>query len=306
MAVHSLEGGASVDVLSVTGRFGTQAPRVERDELGTRILVFDRPTGTGTTADIAFRFKPRRVPDGTTFGIKQFVSVDWYNFSHKGNKAVDGWIWQSFKPQERFTLDVSPRSLTVLFHPTTNLPTGAQATAAHAPFYSALPTFARNDMDAELSIADAPGGSFSLEMRNVATDRVNYLHAVHIKQTFLTVLVVVGRDGNHLPLEAAYWQNEVKGEVIWDEKGQHNVSGIAHANRGLGTFHGLDRNFAICDFDLLSNRSLSARDCMVQKMNDAMYAVRGLYRGQDFTKATRTQTRLEAKGYELIQYPSGL
>lgn len=57
-------------------------------------------------------------------------------------------------------------------------------------------------------------------------------------------------------------------------------------------------------FGLLADASLSVRHCIVQHMNDAMFAVRGMYRGQDFSRPTRSEAKVAAKGYEIVQYPT--
>jgi hypothetical protein len=307
MAVHSLDGQGSIDVMSVKGKFATLLSKVIRaDGDGSRRLQFGRPTGTAAGADISFRFKTKGLPKGFLFGIKQFVSVDWYNASYKGNKPIDGWIWESFKAQSRFMLDMSNVALDVMFHPVTNLPTGAQASASWAPFYAGDPEAVKDGTDIEQSIGDAPGGIFALELRNGATDRINYLESIRIKQTFLTVLIAITPNKSHVPLEAAYWQNVIEGNVKWDGKPDPDVSRITNSNRGIGTFKDIKPDFAICDFSLLTNKALGVRDSIVQQMNDAMFNVRGRYKAQDFKKPTRALTRIEARGYEIVQYPTAL
>ncbi|HJQ56823.1 MAG TPA: hypothetical protein VJ890_07945, partial [Vineibacter sp.] len=266
-------------------------------------VQFEKPSGGPHSATITFRFKTKDVPKGFSFGIKQFISLDWWHSTYKGNKAEDGWIWEAYRAPKRHMLDVSPRSLTVIFHPETNLPTGATATAPQAPFFDFGPAIVKNGVEFEQSIEDSPGGSFALELRNAATDRVNFMDDLSIKQTFLTVLTAVKPDGSHVPLEAAYWQNTIQGAVTWTGPSGPDISKLVYSTQGVGTFKDIQSNFLVFEFSLLADTSLSVRDCVVQQMNDAMFAVRGMYQGQNFSSPTRTETKVAAKGYEIVQYP---
>jgi hypothetical protein len=303
MGVHPLGGQASIEVMSVRGSFAGKTPNIERHQSGERSLKFSTPADRAHTAQIKFRFRTQNVPNGFSFGIKQFCSVDWYFATYRGLKSVDGMISQHFRTPERWNLDVASQSLTVLFDSVTHLPTGARAIATQAPFYSEGAAFVKNGVEIELSIEDAPGGSYSLEMRNAATDRINYLHDVDVKESFLTVLTAVRTDGTHLPLEAAYWGSVLKGTVEWNQAGNPDVSKFTHTAAGAGSFPSIQPGFAITDFNLLANPSLRAPDCITQKFNDAMFRVRGIYQSQDFSKPTRAEKRITSGGYEIVQYP---
>lgn len=303
MAVISLGGSASVEVVTADGTFRSRAPQVETID-GDKNLTFTKPQDTGSTADIRFMFRTTNVPPGFTFGIKQFVSIDSYTILHRGMKPQDGTIQQIYRPPQRHMLDVAATSLTVLFDQN-NLPTGARASAPHAPFYSNDPVRVRNGQLEVLTIADSPGGSFPLQLQNMATDRPTYLDEIGIRQTFLTVLVAVRPDATHVPLVGLKWQNSVAGKLTWTKAPSPapDVNAIAHVNTRMGVFPRIGPDFLPMDFSLIKDNALSAGDSVVQKMNDAMFAVRGRYRSQNFAKPANAEVRLDANGYSLVQRP---
>ena len=304
MTIHSLGGTASVEVVSVTASFGSTVPIVQRVEDNSRILKYSKPDSVSQTAKVSFKFTTKNVPQDTAFGIKQFIRIDSHSHTLKGLKSIDGRITTRFRgPKTGFILDVSANTLTVLFQPNSGVPTGARATAPHAPFFSEGPAFVRPSSLVELSIIDSPGGAIPLELRNVATDRINYLDSIDIRQVFLTVLTAVNKDKVHTPLEAVLWRQRVEGNVTWDNRGQPDISKVTAVNTGDGTFPNIDQNFLFADFNFLANASLTVADCMVQRYNDALFTVQGMYKQQNFTTATKLETRLESKGYELVQFP---
>ena len=302
MPTHVISDSASIDVTIVPPVFFDMSPKIDRSTTTPRVRCLS-PHGQMHTVKIGFKFKPRGITSTMMIGIRQVISPDWHIVRHKGNKPTDGLVLQTFRPQHRHVLDVATTQLEVLWEPGTNYSTGAVATAPHAPFFSSFAFGFKDGVEVEQFILDAPGGAYDLEIRNAATDRMNFLDSVDVKQTFLTYLTVVKEDGSHVPLEGVYWQVAVRGTVLWNSKGEPEISQLAHKPRLLGFFKKFDPGFLVVDFGFLSNASLRASDCINQKFNDAMFAVRGMYKRQNFSKPSRSEIRLSAKGYELIQYP---
>lgn len=302
MGTHSLGRDASIDVTHVAGSFSSQRPTIDYSSSGKR-LKFSDPEGRDNTAKITFNFKTKNVSDKFTFGIKQFIQIFSMSATYKGNKGIDGRIEESYRPESRWTLDCSTRSLMVLFDDH-DVPTGARGSAPHAPFYSDFPGFVRNGSDIEMSIIDMPGGLYPLELRNASTNRINYLQSVVRSERFLTVLTAVKPDGVHVPLEAVWWQHNIAGDVVWNEQGQPDVSKITNACKGLGRFPDIPENFEYANYGLLSNAALTVADCIVQKMNDAYFAAKGVYQRQDFDHPSYKDTDVTVRGHHFVQYPT--
>src|SRR6476620_7000915 len=106
MAEHPLPGGGTINVLNVSGRFLPEVSKVEYFHQ-FKTLKFSRPKEPMRGVRISFKYKVSGAPTGMKFGIKQYVSVDWYNVSMKGNKSIDGSIIQTYKAPERWMIDVS-------------------------------------------------------------------------------------------------------------------------------------------------------------------------------------------------------
>src|SRR5882724_9315146 len=185
MGKHSLDGGVVVDVTSVTTSFGAQAPRIE----GTgreRILSFSKPTAAAEMASVKFKFKAAGDVSKLLFGIKQVALPKDFQGLYEGLKDIDGSISLETKGlNDVRILDIASTTLTVLFDARNNA-TGARAFATHAPFFSAIPSTVRAGFEAELGIADHPGGNFRLELQNGTTDRPNFLSSVRMSTEFVT------------------------------------------------------------------------------------------------------------------------
>src|SRR6476659_2042504 len=107
MAKHSLHGGGSIDVKSVSGIFHGTVPTIERmTESNDRFVRYSTPKDGAKPVKITFKFTTTNCPGDTKFGIKQFIYIDWMNHSYKGLKNTDGWIWQSYKGLRSYMLDV--------------------------------------------------------------------------------------------------------------------------------------------------------------------------------------------------------
>lgn len=302
MGTHPLGGSASITIEKIDATFESQQPTIdpgrERD-----LLKFTEPEGRNNTASIKFSFKVSNINEQYLFGIKQFVQGIIYRYAYKGNKDIDGRISESYWTGSTWMLDCSTRSLTVLFDKD-DVTTGVQGSAPQAPFFSEGPAFVRNGAAVELSTIDMPGGAHPLELRNASTNRVNYLQSIRRVERFLTVLTAVLPDGSHLPLEAVNWQHRIEGEVAWNENGKPDVTKIVQECKGLGRFPEIPPTFLYADYALLTDKALTVSDCIVQKQNDALYAVRGLHKRQDFDHPPRSVIKLAVRGYEVVQYPT--
>ncbi len=303
MGKHTLDGGVVVDVISMTTSFGTQPPRFE-GEGRERILTFSKPANAVPMASVKFKIRATGNTSSIRLGIKQICMPKDFQGLYEGIKDINGSISLETKGfnDVRF-LDIASTELKVLFDARNNA-TGAQAFAAHAPFYSETPVFVRPGSEIEIGAEDHPGANFRLELQNGATDRPNFLSRVRMRSEFATALVVAkldsaGRAVSHTPLEGVRWRAQSFASITWNG----NTPNLEQPRHQAIKTEDLPTISSDGEFDIFRNISLTVTDCIPQKFNDGLFAAKGQFERQDFSKPTGRLTAIGSKGVVYIQFP---
>ena len=303
MAKHKLDGGGELDIISMTGGFGSAVPFIEGSGQD-RLLNFSKPANAAPLISVNFKIKSTADMFSTSFGIKQICKITKSEALYEGIKDINGSIsYEAIGFIDITFLDIAPSSLTLLFN-NENVATGAVASAQHAPFYSENPAFIKAGVERDLGIVDHPGGNFRLELQNAATDRPNFLSRVRKSSEFVTALVVIkadksGKTISHTPLAGIRWRCDQFATLQWEG----NNAAIA-AQKYLATkISDLQTISTDAEFDILRNTSSTVADCIVQKFNDALFSASHKFRIQDYKNKTNKLTVINSKGIAYIQFP---
>ncbi|MBA3447890.1 MAG: hypothetical protein H0T56_09845 [Pseudaminobacter sp.] len=282
---HSLGGGASVVDLTfeITTRQVAARAETERAVIG-KPLAGDGEIGFTATA----RFSTRGTTPEHLFGIKQIALLRGGTAEYSGLKNIDGSITEGTS-----TLNFTPTLDLAVF---LDAPTSALV-APHAPFYSESPALVRPGAQIELTVKDAPGGSYAFKRRNNITDRQNFLDSINQDTQFATFLVVQMPDRSHLALAGFKWSFLASADVRWIQ-GKPTVSGAAnHVFQTAATRADLSQ----AELEIFEDRSLAFPDSIVAKVNKAMFAARAQHAASPVGPGA--PAKIDGGGFAIDQFP---
>lgn len=294
MSDHTIAPGFTVNNVSFSSTFVNSAGHARPEDWANadpfkwRIVIgrFDPAKGGSPAFTTTCSFVPKGAPAGTLFGLKQIAYHRFLTVSYTGKEDPHGSILMGTTSVNfSWHLDVTG-SFSV-----------SNFSAPSLPFFLDHPIAVANGATGSIRVIDSPGGTARLVRANLVTGKRNYLRSYGSATDFITMLIVVTPNKEHIPVRGLMWKFSTDTTINWDANDKPSLATTARCHHNGEVDPSLIKDERL---RLLKDTGLRASDTILHKVNNGLMAAEIADAGAIVATGSTADRRFGGATFEII------